>query len=1018
VTDKVHERLDKMTPLQRAVFALKETQARLDALERLRSQPIAIVGMACRFPGGAVDPASYWQLLCTEVDAIRETPADRWNPDTCFGRETPGQADLRWGGFLDRIDEFDNHFFGISDREAELMDPQQRMLLELAWEALEDAGMPPSSLRGSRTGVFVGIGNSDYGILLSRDTSQSDAYVSTGSSLSIAANRISFAFDLTGPSVAMDTACSSSLVALHQACLSIRHGESEMALVAGANLMLSPVPTANLAQAGFLASDGHVRAFDKAATGYVRGEGAGVIVVKPLAAAVENRDPIYAVIRGSAVNQNGSSNGLTAPSRQAQEKALRQAYSQAKVSPGQVQYVEAQGTGTELGDAIEAMALGSVLREDRPPGADCALGSVKTNIGHLETASGMASVIKVALALQHNQIPATLHFNTPNPNIPFDDLPLTVQKKLGTWPDESRSRLAGVSAFGFGGSNAHVVLEEAPSAEGQITDDAPAGDCPQLLPLSARTEKALEDLARRYRAFFRGSPPKWPDVCYTAACRRDHHDCRLVLLASSHSESIDQLDAFLASKQRSGVVQGRKPFGRDPKIAFVFSGDPEQWKTCRLRLAKLAGKLPEAFSEVDGELQRVLGWPLSKVLDGDDYWDKNAYVLPAVVALQLVLTSWWRSVGVAPDVVFGHGVGELSAACAAGILTMEEALRVARACGSGDTSHPLDAFPARSASIPFISATDGRAHTARELSIDRWRKRVEDTADLSAAIEALHERRADVCLEIGPPLLVEQVTASADSQYRSVALASFGATCECLAGLLAATGALYASGATLLWERVVAPGSRCVGLPSYPWQRQRLWALDKNPFVEATSGAVAAADHDKQLPRGTVDDSGGTEEIRARPDLNSPYVAPRTPLEEQLSRSWSTVLRIERVGMYDNFFELGGDSLQATVLLNGLQESLGETVQAHALFEVQTIDDLGAYLRRHYADAVRRLHPHEPGLPAPPDVPDDSLSATHAAIPRLSRERDGEQGIVDLDGLTDDEVQSLLEETLAESDHE
>ena len=319
--------------------------------------------MACRFPGKANDPASYWRLLCDGIDAIGEIPPDRWNVDEYYDPDpaAPGKMSTRWGGFLERIDQFDNHFFTISDREAARIDPQQRILLELAWEALEDAGLPPSTLRGSKTGVFIGISLSEYGLMLSSDLALTDAHAAAGTSLCLAANRLSFAFGLQGPSMALDTACSSSLVAVHLACQNIRDGQCDAALAGGVNLLLSPIGTVNLTKAGFCASDGRVRAFDAAATGYVRSEGAGVVVLKPLSAALNNNDPIYAVIRGSAVNQNGTSNGLTAPSRAAQEQVLREAYARASVSPGEVQFVETQGTGTRLGDTIEATALGSVL---------------------------------------------------------------------------------------------------------------------------------------------------------------------------------------------------------------------------------------------------------------------------------------------------------------------------------------------------------------------------------------------------------------------------------------------------------------------------------------------------------------------------------------------------------------------------------------------------------------------------------------------------------------------------------
>ena len=464
--DLLEEQLSRMTPLQRAVVALKETRARLDELERRRSEPIAIIGMACRFPGGSVDPAGYWRALRSGTDAIREVPADRWNVDRYYDPDSraPGKMNTRWGGFLDGIDEFDNHFFRISDREAMHMDPQHRILLELAWEALEDAGLPPGRLRGSRTGVFLGISHSEYGIMLSSELERTDAFVGTGTAHCIAANRISFLYGLSGPSLTLDTACSSSLVTVHMACQSLRAGESDLALAGGGSLILSPIGTINLTKAGFSAPDGRVRAFDAKASGYVRGEGAGLVVLKPLSAAQADGDPIYAVIRGSAINQNGASNGLTAPNGLAQEQVLRAACAQAGISPGQIGYVETQGTGTALGDTIEAITLGKVLRDGRETDRICAIGSVKTAIGHLEAASGVASLMKVALALKHRELPPSLHFETPNPSIPFDELPLRVQTECAPWLGTDEPRLAGVSAFGFGGSNAHAVLAEAPDA--------------------------------------------------------------------------------------------------------------------------------------------------------------------------------------------------------------------------------------------------------------------------------------------------------------------------------------------------------------------------------------------------------------------------------------------------------------------------------------------------------------------------------------------------------------------------
>ncbi|WP_353931427.1 polyketide synthase [Okeanomitos corallinicola TIOX110] len=435
-------------------------------------EPIAIIGVGCRFPK-AQDKKAFWQLLRDGVDAITEVPAERWQVE-CLSQLTSTdleQQNIQWGGFLEDVDQFDPQFFKISPREAMSMDPQQRLALELAWEALEDGGQTLDYLNGTKTGVFLGISSKDYYSNLIEQPANLDAYTGSGNTNCMAANRISYFFNFTGPSLSIDTACSSSLVAVHLACQSIWNQESTLALAGGVQMILSPWMTVSFAQAGFMAADGRCKTFDSRADGYVRSEGAGIVVLKPLDQALKDKDYIYAVIRGSAVNQDGHSNGLTAPNPRAQEALLREAYSKAGVSPGQVQYIEAHGTGTKLGDPIEIKALGKVLNESRSPGKYCTVGSVKTNIGHLEVAAGIAGLIKVALSLKYAQIPPSLHFQQPNPYIPFDKLSLRVQTELTPLPDQDEPVIAGVSAFSFGGTNAHVVLEEYPAIKDSKSKD-------------------------------------------------------------------------------------------------------------------------------------------------------------------------------------------------------------------------------------------------------------------------------------------------------------------------------------------------------------------------------------------------------------------------------------------------------------------------------------------------------------------------------------------------------------------
>ena len=440
-------------------------------------EPIAIIGVGCRFPG-AKDPEAFWQLLRNGVDAITEVPKERWDIDNFYHHTpaTPGKMNTRWGGFLDDVDQFEPSFFGISPREVERMDPQQRLVLEVAWEALENAGCAPDKLAGSQTGVFMAIGNYDYCRLLAQDdVAHISAYDGTGNTLCIAANRLSYILNLRGPSVVIETACSSSLVALHYACRSLQSAESNLCLVGGVSLMLSPEPTIAYSQARMLASDGRCKTFDASADGYVRGEGCGVVVLKRLCDALKDEDNILAVISGSAVNQDGQSNGLTAPNGPSQQAVIRQALKNAGVAPAQISYVEAHGTGTSLGDPIEVKSLLAVLMQDREPHQLCSMGSVKTNIGHLEAAAGMASIIKVVLALQHREIPPHLHLKQLNPYISLPGTIFSIPTECQAWDCGQERRLAGVSAFGFGGTNGHMILEEAPGSRGGQGDKGTRG---------------------------------------------------------------------------------------------------------------------------------------------------------------------------------------------------------------------------------------------------------------------------------------------------------------------------------------------------------------------------------------------------------------------------------------------------------------------------------------------------------------------------------------------------------------
>jgi acyl transferase domain-containing protein/acyl carrier protein len=646
-------------------------------------EPIAIVGMACRFPG-AESPESYWRLLREGVDAVREVPADRWD-----FRRFPDAS--RWGGFLDRVDAFDPSFFGISPREAAYMDPQQRLLLEVAWEALEDAGLPLDRCAGQPVGVFVGISTYDYGTLqMSSPERISDGYANTGSALSIAANRISYLFDWRGPSMAVDTACSSSLTAAHLACQSLWRGESEVALAGGVNLILSPAITVGFSKLKAMASDGRCKSFDARADGYVRGEGAGIVVLKPLARAVADGDRIYALVRGTALNQDGRTNGLTAPNGLSQEALVREALAVAGVEPSRIGYVEAHGTGTPLGDPIELNALGTVLGHGRASAPRCSVGSVKTNIGHLEAAAGVAGLIKLALVLHHREIPPSLHFREPNPHIPFDTLPLEVQRMFAPWPEEMRPAVGGVSSFGFGGTNVHMVLEEPPAAAGSSARDegpeAGVAERAYLLPLSAKSPEALSALVGAYRAALEPAAPpggisnaSLADLGYAASRRRTHHEHRLSVVARSRGELGEHLAAFLAGEARPGLSNGRATHGRRRKVAFVFPGQGAQWFGMARGLMKREPVFAASLETCAAAIREQAGWSLVDELHADAAQSRLGAVdviQPALFAIQVSLAALWRSWGVEPDAVVGHSMGEVAAAHVAGALSLEDAATV------------------------------------------------------------------------------------------------------------------------------------------------------------------------------------------------------------------------------------------------------------------------------------------------------------------------------------------------------
>ncbi len=657
----------------------------------------AVIGMACRFPGSANSPEEYWSLLRHGIDGITEVPKTRWDIEEYYDdqQSQTNKISSKYGGFIDRVDQFDAQFFRISPREATYTDPQQRILLEETWKALENSGIDPQSLAGTQTGVFVGIFGHDYQLLQVKQNHKEEFenYFGTGNSASIAAGRLSYFFGFTGPAIAVDTACSSSLVALHLACQSLHNGECDLALASGVNLLLSPELSITFSQSRMLSPDGRCKTFDASANGYVRSEGCGVIVLKRLSQAIADNDNILAVVRGTAINQDGTSNGLTAPNEPSQEAVINRALSVAGVQPHEVSYVEAHGTGTSLGDPVEITALEAVYGQGRTPENPLTIGSAKTNIGHTEAAAGIAGLIKVVLAMQNQYIPPHLHFQALNPHIHLDNIPAVIPQQGREWKAnlEGNRRLAGVSSFGFSGTNAHVILEEAPASVN--SDQNRKYRLNHLLTLSAKTPKALEELVESYQDYLKTHRElELADICYTANRGRTHFSHRLVVIASNQQELAEKLLQHKAGEEVAGIFSGEltsSTNSRNRDIVFLFTGQGSQYVNMGRQLYQTQPVFREAIAQCDTILSSELEQPLLSVLypnlgnreqptgnREESLLDQTAYTQPALFAIEYALFKLWESWGIKPDVVMGHSVGEYVAACVAGVFSLEDGLKL------------------------------------------------------------------------------------------------------------------------------------------------------------------------------------------------------------------------------------------------------------------------------------------------------------------------------------------------------
>ena len=835
-----------------------------EPMPRREEDGIAIVGMACRFPG-APDIPAFWRKLEAGEDAVTDGRGDSgsWRD---LAEDLPSEyAAYRQGGFVEGIEQFDSRFFRIAPIEARLMDPRQRMLLESSWQALEDAGVDPDRLRGSRTGIYAGIATSEYRDLMTGGD-HGVSYLGTAGSMTV--GRVSFALGLEGPTIPVELNCASSLVAVHYAVSALRQGEVDMALVGGAHAVLSPDLTREMAELGMLSASGRCRAFDAAADGFVRGEGCGMVVLKRLSEAEADGDRIWGVILGSAVNQNGASAGPTVPNGPAQERVIEEALARGSVNPSEVDYLEAHGAGSELGDPIEVQAASAVYGREREEDRPLLIGSVKTNIGHLEPAAGVASLIKTVLAMKRGVIPGNLHFHDPNPHLDWDRLPVRVVSAMTDWPNHpGRPPRAGVSAFGISGTNSHVVVEGYGEADGPgpEKDPLPAGsaqtvavtlpdpvkDLPpeevdyrargtRFLPLSGKSEGALRNLAAGYLAWLdERSPEASPgdgaetllaDMAWTAGAGRSHFEHRAGLVFQDEASLRDGLRALADADERPPPLAATK-------VAFAFTGQDSQWSGTVQALYETEPVARAVLDRCDAQLQQERGSSLLEAL-GDP-----VSTPAALYSLECAIAALWSSVGIRPGVVVGHGLGELAAAQAAGVFSLEEGLRLAAALGAGgEASSPdgpeaaLGSIAMTPPSISLVSGVTGRVLAAAdELDGAYWHRQAREPAAFDRCVEALAELGVQVVVEIGPdavlgPMVAAAWPGSSDGPGAPAVLSSLRRDSEPCAGFVAAVVGAYEAGLAVSFAGLFAgEARRRISLPGYPFQRRRHWVRTPGP---------------------------------------------------------------------------------------------------------------------------------------------------------------------------------------------
>ena len=956
----IKEQVKTESPIKRALRALDDMQAKLDAVEYAKREPIAIVGMGCRFPGNANSPEAFWQLLRDGVDTISEVPPQRWDKDKYHNPDPniPGTIATREGGFLEGVDGFDSEFFNISAREAASMDPQQRLLLEVSWSALENAALVPQVADRS-TGVFMGIYMHDYSRVMSAagDSTNIDAFCAMGNSLSVAAGRLSYILGLKGPSMAIDTSCSSSLVSIHLACQSLRLGECDAALAGGVCLNLAPDTSIALSRTQMLNPEGRCKTFDASANGFAKGEGCGVIVLKRLSDAIADGDNILALVRGSAVNHNGRSSSLIAPNGLSQQAVIRQALANGGVKPESVDYVEVQGTGTSVGESIEVGALNAVYGQNRPTERPLAIASVKTNIGHTEAASGVASLLKVVLALQKKQIPPHLHLKQPNTHIEWDEIPLKVPTELMPWKKES-SRFAGISAFGFSGTNAHIVLEEAPTPE-------PVESSPErplhLLALSAKTETALVQLAQKYQKYLAANPDlDLANVCFSANSGRSHFQHRLSILASTTAELKDKLTAFNTDRKGKDIYRGEA--NGEPKIAFLFPDlNLKQWQMSR-QLYDTQPTFRQAIDRCAEILEPHLDKPLLEIL-----YSPAPSTPSALFALEYALYCLWQSWSIKPSAVMGYGIGEYVAACISGVFSLEDALKLVVVGEKDKLAQVANRVTYSQPQLNLISIFTSKPDT-NITTAEYWCRPLESDTNFAANLNNLVKE--GVLLPI-VPLDSDLVNSLPKLPYL---LTSFNSSGNEWQWLLENLSQLYVRGTNVDWIGFDRDYSRRrIPLPTYPWQHKRHWfepdKSNNGNHQGLNSNALGLGNINTEVIE-QLKETGefSPVELKLLPKLlaklgkhpslveSEPVGAVREPLKLQTAldiQAW-LVERIakeigvspESIDLKEPFDNYGLDSVLAIEIASAGKQKLGLDISPLLLVHYPTIESLSQHLAK------------------------------------------------------------------------